>query len=184
MREHIASVPGRRSWPEPDYEDDEKHDTDYASAVADITMAMGNARRLAGVAGGLLAADIAGAAIVVSALLRHGHGVAWGAAALIVPVVAIWLAAALFLILAEQPAAAVLGELRRGTGAPADLSAPWRPLRVRPLADLDLEERVVSLIGAAAIAHTRARRALTGAVIATAALLLWAAFALAITAVA
>lgn len=183
MREHLASVPGPGSWPEPDAEDDEMHDPDYTSAVADITMAMGNARRLAGVAGGLLAADIAGASIVVSALLRNGHGVAWASMILIVPVAAIWLAAALFLILAEQPAAAALGELRRWAGAPNDLSAPWRPLRMRSLADMDLNERVVSLIGAAAIAHTRARRALAGAVIATAAILLWAAIALAMAAI-
>lgn len=183
MREHLASVPGPRSWPEPDSDNDDKHDTDHASAVADITVAMGNARRLAGAAGGLLAADAAGASIVVSALLTKPNGVAWLAAVLIVPVVLIWVAAALFLVLAEEPAAAALGELRRGTGAPADLTAPWRPLGMRSLADLDLDGRVVSLIGAAAVAHTRARRALSAAVTATAAVLLWAAVALAIAAV-
>lgn len=183
MREHLASVPGPRSWPGPDSDDDDQRDTDRASAVTDITMAMGSARRLAGVAGGLLAADVAGAAIMVSALFKHGHGTAWVAATLIVPVLLIWLAAAGFLILAEQPAAAALGELRRGIGAPNDLSAPWRPLRMRSLADMDLDERVASLIGAAAIAHTRARRALAAAVTATAVLVLWAAAALAIAAV-
>lgn len=182
--QHLAFISGPGSWPGPAGEEDESHGGGGVPAIAEITQVMGDTRRLASVAGALLAAGMAGAAIVVSALLRHGHAVAWTCAALLVPVVLGWLAAALMLVLTEQPAAIMLGELRRGTGAPADLSAPWRPVGVRPLSDADAQwERVVSLIGAATLAHARARRALTAAIVATAGFGLWAVLSLAIAAV-
>ena len=191
MREHLAFVSGPGSWPGPDPGNDDNgpaaHDrrTGYAAAIAAITSAMSDVRRLVLVAGGLLTADIAAVGIVVPNVLRPGLGVASGSLALLVPAALIWLVAAVLLVLAEQPTAAALGVLRRDTGAPTDLSAPWRPLGIRALTGADIDwDRVASLIGAAAIAHARARRALSAAVVATAGFLLWTILSLAIAAVA
>lgn len=164
---------------------DRGRERDRAADVAEITSIVGNTRRLVLVSGGLLTADIVGIAIAIWGLLGHGHSVVLGSSALLAPVIASWLAAAALLVGAEQPAASALGELRRDTGAPTDLSAPWRPLGVRPLVGTDLEwGRIASFIGAATVAHSRARLALCWAVIATAGFLLWTALSLAIAAVA
>lgn len=145
---------------------------------------MGNTQRLGLICGGLLAADLAGAIITVSALLRHGHDVGWTAVILLLPVLAAWLIAALLLVMAEKPATNALARLRYDTGAPGDPSAPWAPLGVPQLADAELGPRhVAPLIGAATLAHARARRALTAAVVATTGFLLWTAISLAIAAV-
>ena len=124
------------------------------SAPANITAVLGDTRQLTLVSRGLLNADVAGAVVAESALLGHGHAVAWGVSALLVPVILSWMAAALFLVLAERPAAAVLGQLCCASRVP--------------------------LVGAVAIQHTRARRAQFWAVTATAGFLFWTAFTLAI----
>lgn len=189
MNAHLATVSG--PWPGPKEPNESRSapsrdpDSEYAAAIAEITSAMSNSRRLALVAGGLLIADIAGVAIAVPRLLSLGLSVGWGSSALLAPVALIWLTAAVFLLQVEQPAAGALGELRRDTGAPTDLSAPWRSVGVRIRTGTDLDwERLIPLIGAATIAHARARRALRAAVVATAGFLLWTILCLALAAVA
>ncbi|MBO0804048.1 MAG: hypothetical protein J2P25_13365 [Nocardiopsaceae bacterium] len=196
MRTNLAFASGSSPWPEPGqgHEGDDtlaggreppgSRERARAAAITEIVSAMSDTRRLVLVSGGLLAADVAGMALAVPSLLGHGHGVAWGSSALLVPVALSWLVAALFLVLGERPAAVALGELRRTTGAPVDLSAPWRSLGVRPLAGPGLEpEHVTLLIGAATAAHARARLTLWVAVVATAGFLLWTAISLAMAAV-
>lgn len=134
--------------------------------------------------GGLLTADVTGAAIAVSALLSHGYVVSLWAAGLLVPVILSWLITAMLMTLGERSVAGALGELRRVTGAPVDLSAPWRSPGVTPLADWDREwDYIVLLIAAANLHHARSRLALSWAVITTAGFLLWLALSLAIGAV-
>lgn len=190
MREHRISASGPAPWAGAGRVNEDTtapaggQAGDCAAAVTGIASLVGDTRRLVLVAGGLLVADIAATPVVVSALLGRGHNVAWGSSALLIPVTGSWLAAAALLVLAQQPVAIALGELRRATGAPTDPSAPWRPLGVRPLADADLGRgHAAPLIGAAAIAHTRARLALAWAVAATTGFLLWTAISLAIAAV-
>jgi hypothetical protein len=183
-QQHIASLSDPGHWPGPPSDSDPPRNG-HAADIARITVMLGSTQRLGLICGGLLTADLAGAIVTTSALLRHGHDVAWSAAVLLVPVLAAWLTAALLLVLAEQPSASALAELRYAAGAPADPSAPWAPLGVPTLADADLgSAHVAPLIGAAVLAHARARRALTATVIATGGFLLWTAISLALAAVA
>jgi len=190
MSEHLASTANFTSWPELSSDDEENDEPGHgqgrgrAAAVAEITAVMSDTRRLFLISGGLLTADVTGAAIAVSALLSHGHVVSLWAAGLLVPVILSWLTAALLMTLGEQSVAGALGELRRATGAPVDLSAPWQSLVVTPMADLGREwDHVVLLIGAANLHHARSRLALSWAVVTTAGFLLWLALSLAIGAV-
>lgn len=156
-----------------------------AEAVAEITLTMGNARRNFLISGGLLAADIAGAAVTMSSLLSHGQGVTLGSAGLLVPVIAGWLITALFMVLAEQPVAGSISEVRWVTGAPVDLSAPWQPLGARPIAESEIGwEHVVPLIGAATIHYMRSRVTLLWAIGTSAGFLLWMGLSLGIATVA
>lgn len=144
------------------------------TAVTDIISAIGDMRRLMIVSGGMLAADIAGAAVAVPALFRHGDGAGLICSGLLAPVMLSWLIAVLFTILAERPFAVALGDLRCVAGAPVDPSAPWRPLGMRPVADWHIvSEHVVPLIGAATVQHSRARLALAWAAITTVGFMLW-----------
>jgi hypothetical protein len=153
---------------------------DCATATANVISVIGDTRRLVLISGGLLAGDLVGAGSVSSALLTRGHVVALVSVSLLLPVALSWLVTAVVVILAERPVAGGLGELRRATGAPVDLSAPWVPLGVRPLAALDLDwSHFARLIAAADRQHSRARRALSASVLTTAAFFLWMTVALA-----
>lgn len=190
MSDHLASTANFTSWPElhsDNEENDEPPDGEgrgRAAAVAEITSVMSDTRRLSLMSGGLLTADVTGAAIAVSALLSHGYVVSLWAAGLLVPVILSWLITAMLMTLGERSVAGALGELRRVTGAPVDLSAPWRSPGVTPMADWDREwDYIVLLIAAANLHHARSRLALSWAVITTAGFLLWLALSLAIGAV-
>jgi hypothetical protein len=186
MHEHrAASEPG--PWPGLPREDRTPAD-DLAwgcpAAISEITSAIGDTRWLTLISGGLLAADIAGAATIVAELLGHRAAIAVGSVGLLVPVILSWLVTAVLLLLAERPVAGELGELRRATGARVDPSAWWAPLGVLPLSASDLEwSHVVPLIAAVTIRHARARVALSSAIVTTAGLLLWMVISLAIVAV-
>ncbi len=189
MREQLTLPPDPGAWPGTPGEYRAPADREaygYPGAVTEIVSAIGDTRRLTLISGALLAVDLAGMAIVVSALLNRGHAVALGTAAgLLMPVVLSWLAAVLLVLLAEWPVAGGLGELRRATGARVDPSAPWSPLGVLPLAGPDLDwSHVVPLIAAATLQHARAHRALHWTVITTAAFFLWTMVSLAAAAVA
>lgn len=84
---------------------------DCAAAITETTAVLASTRQLTLVSGGLLNADVAGAVVAESALLAHGNGVTWSASALLLPVILSWMAAAIFLVLAERPPAAAPGEL-------------------------------------------------------------------------
>lgn len=171
MREHLLLTGKRNSC--------------CAEAVAEITLTMSNARRNFLISGGLLAADIAGAAVTISSLLSHGRGVTMGTAGLLMPVIGGWLITALFIILAEQPVAGSISEVRWVTGAPVDLSAPWQPLGARPVAESEIGwEHVVTLIGAASCHYVRSRAALFWAIGTSAGFLLWMGLSLGIATVA
>jgi hypothetical protein len=186
MHEHLAISETRR-WPgpppgHPAPADD--REWSYPGAITEITAAIGDTRRLISVSGGLLAADIAGAAALTAALLARPDAVTAGALWLLAPFLVGWLAAAALLLHAERPVAGALGALRQATGAQVDPSAPWRPVGVRQLPASQLDwSHVVPLIGATTIRHARARLALGAAITATAGLLLWVLLALAIAAV-
>jgi hypothetical protein len=150
------------------------------AAITEVISAIGDTRRLLLISGGLLAGDLVGIGSVVSALLGRGHAPSLASLCLLLPVAASWLVTGAVMLLAEQPVAGALGELRRATGAPVDLSAPWTPLGVRPPAGSALDWRqVVPLIAAANCQHTRARLAFSASVITTAAFFLWMPIALA-----
>jgi hypothetical protein len=199
MREQLASTANFTSWPEPPdpaWDDRAAHEAAsdrnghdgperrHDAAVADITSAMADSRRISFVVGGLLTANITGAAIAVSAFLGHGHQAASWAAVLLVPVMLSWLVAAISMITGEAAIASSLGELRRVTGAPVDLSAPWISLGVRPMAKDGIDwDHVVMLIAAANRYHARARLALSWAVITTVGFFLWLVLSLVIGAV-
>jgi hypothetical protein len=191
MRDHLVSTANFASWPEPRWDNEEDNEPPpdgqergRAAAAAKITSAMSDSRRLFLISGGLLTADVTGAAVAVSAFLSHGHSVALWAAGLLVPVILSWFIAALLMTLGEQAVAGSLGELRRVTGAPVDLSAPWRSLGVTPMAESDISwEHIVLLIGAATLHHARSRLALRWAIITTVGFLLWLVLSLAMAAV-
>jgi hypothetical protein len=186
MHEHrVASEPS--SWPGLPREDRTPADGlawSCPATISEITSAIGDTRWLTLISGGLLAADLAGAAATVAELLGRRGAVAVGSVGLLVPVILGWLATAVLLLLAERPVAGELGELRRAIGARVDPSAWWAPLGVLPLPASELEwSHVVPLIAAVTIRHARARFALSAAIVTTAAFFLWMVLSLAIVAV-
>jgi hypothetical protein len=105
-----------------------------------------------------LTADIAGGAVVMSALLGRKEIAALSALGLLLLVMLSWLRTSALVILAEWPVAVAFGELRRATGAPVDPSAPWLPTGARPMVASDFGwDQVVPLIAAANLRHARAR---------------------------
>jgi hypothetical protein len=189
MRDHLVSTANFASWSEPPWDNAENNEPSdsqgrcRAAAASEIISAMSDSRRLSLVSGGLLTADVTGAAVAVSAFLSHGHDVALWAAVLLVPVILSWFIAALLMALGEQAVAGSLGELRRVSGAPVDPSAPWRSLGVAPMADPDIAwEHIVLLIGTATLHHARSRLALRWAIITTVGFFLWLTLSLAIAA--
>jgi hypothetical protein len=183
MREWLPSSPDPGAWPErPEWGRALPDDPgcDRTAAITGVILVTGGTRRLTLISAGLLAADVVGAAIVVSALLGRGKVLALGSVGLLVPVTLSWLVTAVLVLLAEGPVTSAFSELRRATGAPVDPSAPWSPLGVRPLTDSEVTwGHVVPLIAAATRQHARARLALSAAVITTAVFLLWMALSLA-----
>ena len=153
------------------------------TAIANVISVIGGTRRLILISSGMLVGDLVGAGSVASALLTRGYVLALVSVSLLLPVALSWLVAATVVLLAERPIAGALGELRRATGAPVDLSAPWAPLGVRqpPASDLDWSH-FARLVAAADRQHTRARLALSASVVTTAAFFLWMSVALAATA--
>jgi hypothetical protein len=124
-----------------------------------------------------------GAAAVGAALLVRGQPLAMGSLGLLLPVLVSWLVTAALVLFSEGPVTSAFAELRRATGAPVDPSAPWAPLGVEPLADSEVTwDYVVPLIAATRRQHARAFRALSAAVLTTAAFLLWTVLSLAVTA--
>jgi hypothetical protein len=147
-------------------------------AVADVIAVIGDTRRLTQVAAGLLAAVLLGAATLGAALTSRGQVLAVGSVALLLPVAVSWLVTAALVLLSEVPVTRALGGLRHVSGAPVDPAAPWSPAGLRPLTEVDWSY-LVSLIGAATHRHARARAALGGAVVTTAAFLAWMSLSLA-----
>jgi hypothetical protein len=187
MHEHLTAASGPGPWsglPDGGSAPADGQAWSYSAAISEIASAIGDTRWLVLISGGLLASDIAGAAVAVAELLGRRDAVAVGSVGLLVPVMLSWLVTAALLLLADRPVAGALGELRRVTGAQIDPSAPWLPLGVRPLPASDLEwSHVVPLIAAVTIRHARARLALSSAILTTAGLLLWMVLSLAIAAV-
>lgn len=190
MREHLTLAENRGPEPELPLENhghnapDSDPVPDSMATVARITAVMSGSRRLFLFSSGLLTADVAAAAIAMSAFLSHGRGVALGTAGLLAPVMLSWIITATLIIQAEQPVAGALGEIRRATGAPVDLSAPWLALGFAPNADSDIgEEHLVLLIGSAILHYARSRVALLWAVCTSVGLMLWLAIALGIATV-
>jgi len=177
MREWLSFPPEPAVWPEapgrgPVLADDRGHD--LTGAVVDIISATGDTRRLTCLSAGLLAGVLVGAATVTAALLTRGHALAVGSVGLLLPVLISWLVTVGLVLSSESPVTGAFAQLRRSTGAPVDLSAPWAPLGVRPLADSAVTfSHVVPLIAATARQHARAQRALFAAVITAAVFLLW-----------
>ena len=152
--------------------------------IAELASAIGDPLSLLLISGGLLAADLAGAAATVAILLTHGGAVAVGTAGLLIPVALSWLVAAALLLWAERPVADAVGELRWMTGAPVDLAAPCSPWGVHPPPTAHLAwPCMVRLIGAVAIRHGRARLALCAAIFTTSGFLAWMLLSLAIATV-
>jgi hypothetical protein len=181
MHEYLSSAQSV-TWPHPRAREEAAGDDlgGQAGAVAGVIAVAGDTRRLSLVSAGLLVAVLVGSAVVTAALVGRDRALALGSVALLMPVIVSWLASAIFLLLSEGPVTSALGELRRVTGAPVDPSAPWRPLGLDPLADTEVTwDYIVPLIAAATRRHTRARLALSAAVLTTAAFLLWMALSLA-----
>jgi hypothetical protein len=183
MHEQRISGPAPGVWPTVARRDQQLADDrsdGCPTAVATVISVIGDTRRLTLICGGLLAGDLVGAGSVASALLARGHVLALVSVSLLLPVAVSWLVTAAVVLLSERPMAGALGELRRATGAPVDLSAPWTPLGARelPAADLDWSH-YTRLIAAADRQHTRARLALSASVLTTAAFFLWMSVALA-----
>jgi hypothetical protein len=156
-----------------------------AATVTQIMSLLGDTRCLVLASGALLTADIAGGAIVMSALLGSKEVAALSALGLLLLVMLSWLRASALVVLAEWPVAVAFSELRRATGAPVDPSAPWLPTGARPMVASDLGwDQVVPLIAAANLRHARARLALSWAVITTIGLCVWMAISFAIAALA
>lgn len=185
MHEQFVSPAQAGAWPEaprPDRYLAGDQPYDCPAAITDVISVLGDTRRLILISGALLAGDAVGTGSVVSALLGRGHDLVSASLFLLLPVLLIWLVTATAVLLAERPVAGALGELRRATGGPVDLSAPWAPLGVRPLADSELKPSHVTLLVAAAnCQHTRARFALSASVLTTAAFFVWMSISLAVT---
>jgi hypothetical protein len=170
-------VPGQSGSPD-DYQP-RVAEGDRTAAVTQVIETTGDAHRLILSSVGLLATDLIAAAVVVAALFTRGHVLGLGMAGLLLPVVAAWVVTAVLVLLAEWPVAYAFGQLRWGTGAPVDPSAPWSPLGVLPLSDAAVTwDHVVPLIAAATVRQTRARRALLCAVLTTVAFFCWLTLAL------
>lgn len=153
---------------------------DCTAAVSGVIAVIGDTRRLTQVAAGLLAAVLLGAATLGAALVSRGQVLAVGSVALLLPVAVSWLATAALVLLSEGPVTRALGGLRYVSGAPVDPAAPWRPASLQPLTGTEVSwDCLVSLIGAATHRHARARAALGGAVVTTAAFLAWMSLSLA-----
>jgi hypothetical protein len=147
---------------------------DCAAAVAQITSVTSETRWITLVAGGLLAADLIAASVMMAAMFGRDHVYALATVGLLALVGLSWLRTSVLMVMAEWPVAAALGELRRVTGAPVDLSAPWVPFGVRPMEASEVDwHHALPLIGAATLRHTRARLALSWAVITTIGLCVW-----------
>lgn len=186
MREDLAPTQDPDTWtefPAWDRTPPDARPRESSSAIAQITSIAGDTRSLTVVAGTLLAADLIAATAMMAALLGHRDAFPPSSVGLLALVTLSWLRASLQTVLAEQPVACALGELRRATGAPVDLSAPWPPLGVRRVSASDLGwEQAVPLIGAATIRHARARTALSWAVITTIGLCIWTGVSIAVSA--
>jgi hypothetical protein len=158
---------------------------DRTAAIAGVITVTGDTRRLSHISAGLLAAVLVGAATMGAALLVRGHPLALGSLGLLAPVLVIWLLAAALVLHSEGPVTSAFAELRRATGAPVNPYAPWVPVGVEPVVDSEVAwDYVVPLIAAARRQHERARLALSVAVLATAAFLLWMVLILAVAALA
>jgi hypothetical protein len=183
MHEQRISAPVPGVWPAAPRRDQQLADDragDCPAAIANVISVIGDTRRLTLISSGLLVGDLVGAGSVASALLTRGHGLALVSVSLLLPVAVSWLATAAMVLMSERPMAGALGELRRATGAPVDLSAPWAPLGARQLPASDLDwSHFTRLIAAADRQHTRARLALSASVLTTAAFFLWMSVALA-----
>jgi hypothetical protein len=177
MQEEPLSPRGSGTWPEPAASHVRPLDggsQDCAAAVAQITSVTSETRWITLVAGGLLTADLIAAPVMMAAMFGRDHVYALASVGLLALVGLSWLRTSVLMVMAEWPLAEALGELRRAAGAPVDLSAPWVPFGVRPMDASEADwYHVVRLIGAATLRHTRARLALSWAVITTIGLCVW-----------
>lgn len=183
MYEQLPSVPEPLTWPgsagsvSPLAGDSA---ASRAAAIASIVAVAADTRRLANASAGLLAGVLVGSATVAAALAARGRQAEIGSLALLVPVIVCWFGAAALVLLSEWPVSSPLARLRLASGAPVDLSAPWSPMGVRPLADAEVTwPYVVPLIAAVALRHARSRRALFAAALTAGAFLLWMSLSLA-----
>jgi hypothetical protein len=176
MHESLSGQAGPHTWPAPPGRPPVLADTTARcrAAVAEVIAITGDTRRLTHLSAVLLAVVLVGATTVAAALLVRGQLLAAGTVGLLIPVIVSWLATAALVLCSEGPVAGAFSELRRATGAPVDPAAPWAPLGLRPLADADVTwDYIVPLIAATRSQRERTRRALSAAVLTTAAFLAW-----------
>src|ERR1700722_4122606 len=135
MRERLIPAPrpwpSRHDWPatqipaQPGDQDGFPPPTAESTVAAEVTSVIevtGDAHRLILSAVGLLATDLIGAAVVLSALFTREHVLGLGSAGLLLPVIAGWIVTAVLVLVAEWPVAYAFGQLRWATGAPVDPS--------------------------------------------------------------
>jgi hypothetical protein len=186
MYEYPSGQAGAVTWPAPPGQERivAGNSAFDRTAVAEVIAITGDTRRLTHISGGLLGVVLAGAATVGAALLVRGQLPALGTLGLLIPVVMSWLVTAALVLNSEGPVASAFAELRRATGAPIDPSAPWVPIGVHPLADAEVTwDYIVPLIAATRRQRERACRALSAAILTTAAFLLWLVLSLTVAAI-
>jgi hypothetical protein len=185
MYEYLSNQGKPGPWPAPPGQERALADPPAfdRAAIAEVIAITGDTRRLTYIAGCLLGAVLAGAATVGAALLVRGQPLSLGMVGLLIPVIVSWLVTAALVLYSEGPVTSAFAELRRVTGAPVDPSAPWVPLGVQTLADLEVTwDYIVPVIAATRRQHERTRRALSAAVLTTAAFLVWMVLSLTVAA--
>jgi hypothetical protein len=176
MHEYLSNQAKPGTWPVPRKQELILADSPAfdRGAVAEVIAITGDTRRLTHISGVLLGAVLVGAATATAALLVRGQPLAIGTVGLLIPVIVGWLVTAGLVLCSDGPVTSAFSELRRATGAPVDPSAPWAPLGLRPLADVEMTwDYIVPLIAATRRQRERTHRALGAAVLTTAAFLVW-----------
>jgi hypothetical protein len=153
------------------------------ATVAELTAMLGDTKGCLLTSGGLIMTGALGLTAVAAWRAHQWGGVELGMLGpLGVLVLLGWLRAAVLLALADRPVTDALSLLRWRTGAPVDLIVPWVPSGLDRISGPD-PGGVHVLIAGARLRHDRAQRALRWAVIASTAVCVWTALAIAWTAI-
>lgn len=146
--------------------------------TGELAVLLGDTRACMLFSGSLLGAALIEMTIVLAArpLSRLTGAAGLYCGCLLAVVMISWLWAAALVALAEVPAARALGELRRKSGAPVDLSVPWVTFghRLMTVSELGPEDMLV-LIGAVTRRHARACLAARWAIAAATGFFAWSA---------